>query len=147
MTSSLRSKRESNSQSEITAEIIPDPQVRANRRNVSMERNDIEWYVDQFGAMKLRFRDTKYDVLFKRLRKRDITQAEIDRIPDHLKRVAWNMCLLNYDYEGNYYLPKPSIHDWVPADDEASNEPCTAEQAAAIMKEFKIESLKGLPVA
>jgi hypothetical protein len=134
-------------QSEVAVEIILDPQVRANRRNVAMERNDIEWYVDQFGAMKLRFRDTKYDVLFKRLRRRDITQAEIDRIPDHLKRVAWNMCLLNYDYEGNYYLPKPSIHDWVPADDEASNEPCTAEQAAAIMKEFKIESLKGLPVA
>lgn len=134
-------------QSEAVAEIIPDPQVRANRRNVSMERNDIEWYVDQFGAMKLRFRETKYDALFKRMRKREITQGEIDRLPDNIKRVAWNMCLLNYDYEGNYYLPKPSIHDWVPADDEASDELCTAEQAAAIMKEFKIESLKGLPVA
>jgi len=134
-------------QSEAVAEIIPDPQVRANRRNVSMERNDIEWYVDQFGAMKLRFRETKYDALFKRMRNREITQGEIDRLPDNIKRVAWNMCLLNYDYEGNYYLPKPSIHDWVPADDEASNELCTAEQAAAIMKEFKIESLKGLPVA
>jgi hypothetical protein len=132
--------------SEAAVEMIADPQVRANRRNVAMERNDIEWYVEH-GVMKLRFRDTKYDVLFKRLRRRDITQAEIDRLPDFLKRIAWNMCLLNYDYEGNYYLPKPSIHDWVLADDEASNEPCTAEQAAAIMKEFKIESLKGLPVA
>lgn len=128
-------------------EIIKDPQVRANRRNVSMERNDIEWYVDQFGTMKLRFRETKYDLLWKKLRRRDITQEQINRIPEHLKRVAWNMCLLNYDYEGNYYLPKPSIHDWVPADDEASNEPCTPEQAAAIIREFKIESLKGLPVA
>lgn len=146
MTSSLRSRRESNAKSDVTVEMIVDPQIRANRRNVAMERNDIEWYVEQ-GVMKLRFRDTKYDVLFKRMRKRDISQAEIDRLPDFLKRIAWNMCLLNYDYEGNYYLPNPSIHDWVVADDEASNEPCTAEQAAAIMKEFKIESLKGLPVA
>lgn len=124
-------------------EIIKDPQVRANRRNVSMERNDIEWYVDQFGTMKLRFRETKYDLLWKKLRRRDITQEQINRIPEHLKRVAWNMCLLNYDYEGNYYLPKPSIHDWVDSG-PGDNEPCTPEQAAAIMKQFGIRNMAGL---
>lgn len=126
-----------------TVEMIADPQVRANRRNVTMERNDIEWYVTHDGMMRLRFRETKIDYVFKRIRNRQITQEQIDRMPERLRRVAWNMCLLNYDYEGRYYLPKPSIHDWVDSG-PGGHEPCTPEQAAAIMKQFGIRNMAGL---
>ena len=125
-----------------TAEIIPFPHERASRRNVAMERSDIEWHVEG-GFERLRFRETRAEYVFKRLRNRQITQEQIDRMPERLRRVAWNMCLLNYDYEGRYYLPKPSIHDWVDNGPDGQ-EPCTPEQAAAIMKQFGIRNMAGL---
>lgn len=130
-----------------TAEIIPDPQVRANRRNVAMERQDIEWYVNHEGAMELRFRESKADRLMKRIERREITQEQIYRLPEWLKRIAWGQCLLNYDYEGRYYLPKLSIHDYQPGDDEFdSDELCTPEAAKQIMKRYGIHNLAGYSI-
>jgi hypothetical protein len=127
---------------ETSVEMIADPQIRANRRNIAMERNDIEWYVAHDGAMRLRFKPTAVDALFKRIERREISQHQIDRLPEYIKRVAWGQCLLNYDYEGRYYLPKPTIHDYQPGDDEfTGDEPCTAAQAKAIMTRYKVHGL------
>ena len=145
MTDTLRRSREQTAPP--TAEIIPDPRVRANRRNTTMERNDIEWYVTEDGTMRLRFRETRFDALMKRIRRRQITQDQIDRLPDYIKRVAWGSCLLNYDYEGRYYLPKPSIHDYRPGDEDfEGHEPCTPAEAKAILKRYGLSSLMGVEV-
>ncbi len=146
MTNAIKSGRK-NFVEAPSAEIIPDPQVRANRRNVAMERQDIEWYVAHDGSMRLRFRETKTDALMKRIQRREITQEQIDRLPEWLKRIAWGQCLLNYDYEGRYYLPKPSIHDYQPGDELLeSDEPCSPEAARKIMKRYGIQNLAGYSV-
>lgn len=138
-------KRAKNASTQAVAEIIPDPQVRANRRNVAMERQDIEWYVEN-GVMQLRWRETRNDVLFKRMRRREITQDQIDRLPEFIKRIAWNQCLLNYDYEGRYYLPKAPAHAWTPEDDVVIDDLCKPEDARRIMKEFGIKQLAGFEI-
>ena len=75
------------------------------------------------------------------------TQAQIDRLPEYIKRVAWGSCLLNYDYEGRYYLPKPSIHDYRPGDEDfEGHEPCTPAEAKAILKRYGLSSLMGVEV-
>lgn len=133
------------SKSPVLAEVIPDPRVRANRRNTTMERNDIEWYVTDDGTMRLRFRETRFDALMKRIRLRQVTQDQIDRLPEYIKRVAWGQCLLNYDYEGRYYLPKPSIHDYRPGDEDfEGHEPCSPQDAKAILKRYGLSSLMGV---
>ena len=119
------------------------PQIRASRRNVQMERNDIEWFADG-GVMRLRFRETSNDVLFKRMQRHQISQSEIDRLPEFIKRIAWNRCLLNYDYESLYYLPNRPNCVWKPEDDNFSNDQCSPSQAKEIMREFGIKNLMGL---
>lgn len=143
MTDTLRRSRER--AAPVTAEKISDHRIRANRRNIAMERNDIEWYATEDGAMRLRFRETRFDALMKRIRRREITQDQIDRLPEHIKRVAWGSCLLNYDYEDRYYLPKPSIHDYRPGDDDyEGHHPCTSAEAKAIMKRYGLSNLLGI---
>jgi len=86
--------------------------------NSKLVRCDIQWVVGKDGKPHLQHVPTDFDDTMLRIKAGNITQQQIDRLPFHIRQIAWNRNYLTCDYGSppRYWIPgrKPDVQQTPP---------------------------------